>query len=156
MCMLPDPGYLDGRTGGSAEARARSETPPLRQANLPSEAVVLHVVPAYDPSCGEPITSLLSSMPSHGMQMLQQIGRQMCCSRAFGSGGAMPPGRGALTGAAPLSPLQGTRPGSAGRLAGLNSAGLILKEPRTLAPGLTHMCPAHWLLSKVGGCCVEW
>ena len=44
----------------------------------------------------------------------------------------MPPGRGALTGAAPLSPLQGARPGSAGRLAGLNSAGLIPKSDAVL------------------------
>lgn len=37
----------------------------------------------------------------------------------------MPPGRGALTGAAPLSPLNGTRPSSAGRLGGLNTGGAL-------------------------------
>ncbi len=35
----------------------------------------------------------------------------------------MPPGRDALTGAAPLSPIEDTRPGSAGRLGALNNAG---------------------------------
>ena len=56
----------------------------------------------------------------------------------------MPPGRGALTGAAPLSPLQGVRPGSAGRPAGLNSAG-----PSSRSMSILHLIQSTRLVSAV-------
>ena len=50
-------------------------------------------------------------------------------SRSVGSGGGMPPGRGALTAAAPLSPLAGGRLGGSGNLRPLNNAGRLCPRP---------------------------